>query len=390
MDGSRLHRLAASSTTSWSLVNTSGNGSPFSRRTGGSTPRSAVDSTLVPNLRTLQLGVLSVDWSPVRHTALEHLEIRRVPQFALPDDASDWQRVVALPHVHTLILESSYYLEVSLLLSHLQLSEHVDVEIDLDIDTDFEDDAFLALPDILSTDPARLLLLACATSASFASCGFVSVECSAPADGPGRLRAFLNPGSAEEIDEGWHYPPTQAVAHFCALVEHAPLRALELQLVWPYAGETCAAGGVFAFVFSTFPELKELVYRRGANEASDRQLLDVLADDVLPRLRMLRLGEWSGELVSLLVQVLQGRATGGLPLSQLGIQVVTAVQSVLGTALQEIQELVECEMSISSCYPRTVIHDVDCEAQVPSLTRYSSFNPTPRIPLVMLTVELPD
>ncbi|KAM5545711.1 hypothetical protein V8D89_000749 [Ganoderma adspersum] len=337
--------------------------------------RFTVDSTLVPNLRTLQLGVLSLDWrseavSRLHRlslwsaapqvlvtfdrfldilescTALEHLEIRHIPQFALPDDASDWQRVVALPHLHTLILESSYYLEVSLLLSHLQLSEHVDVDIALDIDTDFEDDAFLALPDILTTDPTRLPLLALATSASFASCGFISVECSAPAHGPGRLRVFLNPGSAEEIDEGWHYPPTQAVAHFCALLEHAPLRALELQLAWPYAGETCAAGGMFAFVFSTFPGLEELAYGGGANEASDRQLVDVLAGDVLPRLRVLRLGEWSGELVSLLVDVLQGRTAGGLRLSQLHVRVVAEGESVAGAALHELQGLVDGDVNV--------------------------------------------
>ena len=334
-----------------------------------------VNHALVPNLRTLQLGMLSLDWrseavsrlhklslwnAPPQAlvtfdrfldilqscTALEHLEIRHIPQFALPDDASDWGRVVALPRLHTLILESGYFLEVRMLLSHLQLSEHADVDIELDIDTDIPDDAFLTLPDILETDGTRLPLLARATSASFASCGYLSLECSAPALGSGRLRAFLNPGSEEDTDEGWDYPPTQALAHFCALLGHAPLRALELQLAWPYAGETCMGSGTFAFVFSTFPELEELAYSGGANEASDRQFLDVLAGDVLPRLRVLRLGEWCGELVSSLVEVLLGRAAGGLRLSQLDVRIAAGGESVAGTALQELSGLVDGDVNV--------------------------------------------
>ena len=334
-----------------------------------------VNNALVPNLRTLQLGMLSLDWrseavsrlhrlslwnAPPQAlvtfdrfldvlqscTALEHLEIRHIPQFALPDDASDWGRVVALPRLHTLVLESGYFLEVRMLLSHLQLSEHADVDIELDIDTDIPDDAFLTLPDILETDGTRLPLLARATDASFASCSYLSLECSAPALGSGRLRAFLNPGSEEDTDEGWDYPPTQALAHFCALLGHAPLRALELQLAWPYAGETCMGSGTFAFVFSTFPELEELAYSGGANEASDRQLLEVLAGDVLPRLRVLRLGEWSGELVSSLVGVLRGRAAGGLRLSQLDVRVVAGGESVPGAALRELSGLVDGDVNV--------------------------------------------
>ena len=332
----------------------------------------------VPNLRTLQLGILGLDWTseilPGLHrlslrdsfprdfltfdsmldvlescTALEHLELRYSQPFVPPAPSTHWhvQRSVALPHLRTLILESHDYAEASALLSHLRLSEHVDVDIKLDIDTDIADEAVLTLPDILPLHPAQLPLLASATSAFFGFLSCVLLDFTAPARGPGRLHAFLDPASEMETDQGWLYTPSRAAAHFCALLAHAPLRALKLQLAWPYAGEPCAASGMFAHMFQAFPALEELEYGGGANEASNRQLLEVLANGALPRLRMLRLGEWSGELVSLLVEVLQMRIMAGLPLSQLDIQIVVGGESVPGTALQELQGLVDGDVNLS-------------------------------------------
>ncbi|KAM5545590.1 hypothetical protein V8D89_000628 [Ganoderma adspersum] len=335
-----------------------------------------VDSTVLPNLRALQLGMLPLDWnseaiSSLRRlslrdaspqffmscgqfldilesfTALGHLEIRNTPLFAPPRQCTE--RVVALPYLRTLILESSHHNEISALLFHLQLSEDIDVEINLDISPPrVLCRRLVTLSRVLPRNPTRLPLLASAASASFAfNHGCVFVECSAPAYAePGRLRVLLKSGSAAESDQGWHYTPSQAAVHFAGLLQHAPLRALELLFAWPYTGETCAASGMFVYVFLTFSELEELAYSGGANEASDRQLLDVLANGALPRLRMLRLGEWNGELVSSLVEVLQIRANGGLRLSQLDIQVVASGERVSGAALQELYGLVDGDVHV--------------------------------------------
>ncbi|KAM5545709.1 hypothetical protein V8D89_000747 [Ganoderma adspersum] len=334
-----------------------------------------VDSTVLPNLRALQLGMLPLDWnseaiSSLRRlslrdaspqffmscgqfldilesfTALEHLEIRNTPLFAPPRQCTE--RVVALPYLRTLILESSHHNEISALLFHLQLSSNADIEINIDINTEFLCRRLVTLSHVLPRNPTPLPLLASAASASFAfNHGCVFVECSAPADAkPGRIRVLLNPGSALESDQGWYYTPSQAAVHFSGLLEHAPLRALELRFAWPYAGETCAASGMFAYVFLTFSELEELAYSRGGNEASDKQLLDVLANGALPRLRVLRLGEWSGELISLLVEFLQIRAAGGLRLSQLDIQVAASCESVSGATLPELYGLVDGDVHV--------------------------------------------
>ena len=346
---------------------------PQPRRTGEM--RFTLNHALAPNLQALQLGVLSFDWKSamVPHLRrlslwnafpyaflpfdrfldvlqscafLEHLEIRHCPPFMTPAPLSE--RSVVLPHLRTLILESSDYAEVSALLSHLQLSEHVDLDINLDIDTDNEEEAILTLPDILPLDPTRFPLLASATSASFNSDGYILVECSAPTRGPGpQLRAFLDPGSAADIDQGWQYTPSHAAAHFCELLAHAPLRTFELRLVWPYAGEMCAAPGMFAHVFRAFPELEELVYGGGANEASDRQLVDALrGGDALPRLRVLRLEQWNGELVPLLVEVLQLRAARGLRFSGLDIQIASGGEDMDEAALQAVQKLVDGDVTV--------------------------------------------
>ncbi|KAI1793652.1 hypothetical protein LXA43DRAFT_1059670 [Ganoderma leucocontextum] len=331
--------------------------------------RFAVDHALVPNLRTLQLGILRLDWKSATIprlrrlslcnsfprtfltfdrfldvlqscAALEYLKIVRSPPFMTPVPSTE--RTVALPNLRTLILESSDYTEVSALLAHLQLSEHIDLDINLDIDTDIEEEAVLTIPDILPIDPTRLPLLASATSASLTSDSAVLIECI----GPGRLQAFLNPASATETDQGWHYTPSQAVAHFCALLAHAPLRALELGLAWPYAGETCAASGMFAHVFQAFSALEELAYGGGANEASDRQLLGAFAGVALPRLRVLQLREWNGELVPFLVQVLQMRMTRGLRLSQLDIQLAPGSEGVPDMGLRALRQLVDGDVTV--------------------------------------------
>ena len=335
-----------------------------------------VDSALLPNLCTLQLGMVPLDWSSnaipslrrlslwnaspqfftscrrfldilESFTALEHLEIRNTPLFAPPRQCTE--RVVALPYLHTLILESSHYNEISALLSHLQLSSSASVEIHLDINTELLCRRLVTLSHLLPRNPVRLPILASADSASFDfNRGFVFVECSAPAHAnPGRLRALLKSASAASSDRlGWRYTPSQAAVHFAGRLQHAPLRALELRFACPHADETCAASGMFEYVFLTFSELEELVYCGGANEASNRQLLDVLTNGALPRLHVLRLGEWSGELVSLLVEVLQMRIMAGLRPSQLDIQIVVGGESVSEGALQVLYGLVDGDVRV--------------------------------------------
>ena len=337
-----------------------------------------VDSALLPNLRTLQLRMVPLDWSSnaipslrrlslwnaspqfftscrrfldilESFTALEHLEIRNTPLFAPPRQCTE--RVVALPYLHTLILESSHYNEISALLSHLQLSESANVEIHmhLDINTELLCRRLVTLSHLLPRNPTRLPILASADSASFDfNRGFVFVECSALAHAkPGRLSALLKSASAASSDQlGWRYTPSQAAVHFAGLLQHAPLRVLDLRLAWPHAGETSAASGMFEYVFLTFSELEELVYCGGANEASNRQLLDVLTNGALPRLHVLRLGEWSGELVSLLVEVLQMRIMAGLRPSQLDIQLVVGGESVSDGALQVLYGLVDGDVRV--------------------------------------------
>ncbi|PIL34664.1 hypothetical protein GSI_03444 [Ganoderma sinense ZZ0214-1] len=335
--------------------------------------RFPVRPDFVPNLRALQLGILGLDWTSdvlprlrklslrdsfpqdyltfdttlgilASCTALEHLELRYSKPFRIP--VTTTERSAGLPHLRTFILESLDYEVAFALLSHLHFSEHADVDVKLDINTDVAAEAALTIPEILPLDPARLPLLACATFAHFSFLNGVFFECAAPARGPGRLHAFLDPASEEDIDEGWLYTPSEALEHFYALLEHAPLRALKLQVVWPYAEETCAADGLFADVFEAFPALEELEYygNAGAGVASDRQLLDVLAGGALPRLSTVQLWEWNEGLVGFLIEALQIRATGGLRLSQLDIRLVAGGEGVPGAALQELYGLVDGEV----------------------------------------------
>ncbi|KAM5545614.1 hypothetical protein V8D89_000652 [Ganoderma adspersum] len=334
---------------------------------------------MVPNLRDLQVGILGLRWVPEKapalrrlslwnsspclqsrltfdkflpilqsfSTTLEYLDLQWSPQFEVPRVSPNQGIEVMLPHLRTFILKSLFAVEVSALLSHLQLSEDADSDVNIELNVNISlEDGVLTLPHILSTDATRLPLLKFASAAHFTlDAGHMLINISAPAHGTGRSCALIKPTAGGAL-AGWQFTPSQAIRDFCTLLAHALLSALELQLVWPLRGEACAATGMFTFVFSTFHELEELVYSRGANEASDKQLLDVLVNSALPRLHMLRLGEWNGELVSSLVEVFQIRANGGLRLSQLDIQVVASGESVSGAALQELYGLVDGDVHV--------------------------------------------
>ncbi len=260
-------------------------------------------SAVLPQLRRLALQYSRPNtWIPQTEfmhvlgacaSSLEYLKI----SFCLPYDidalAADPSIVVSLPNLATLDLRCTSPREVHSLLSHLALSEHVELIVYSDVMTDDIDDMSSTLLDALPARPDRIPILATATSASLR--GWLMFECSHAdthpnpngSSPPGRVQVFLDP----DLHELWDYTPRQSLEDFRTLLSGAPLTRLMLS---PDSLSMQDSASYIA-LFQAFPALAQLEFTvlsytsgfilYGALSAADADGTGC----VLPRLQTLKL-----------------------------------------------------------------------------------------------------
>ncbi|KAI0710681.1 hypothetical protein C8Q76DRAFT_738267 [Earliella scabrosa] len=334
-------------------INTSGRISDYSPLSDEETN---IDAALLPQLHSLHLGHVPFHWRSsvlpqLRRlaleysrpnvwllqaeflqiigtcTSLEYLKLNGCLPYIMDSDAATAtaSTVVHLPNLKSLDISSNTPHDIHSLLSHLALGEHVQLDIYSDVQIDDPDDMAITLLDALPAAPARLPILATATSAALG--GHVMFECAHTNPDndnirrPGHVQVFLDPDS-----EDWEYTPTQSLDDLRALLHGAPLTKLSLWHDFPHGAPADPTS--YVGVFHAFPALAELEHTARSVGEFYGILVALVAPDepgcVLPRLRALSLvvrGWYDALLDDVRILLVAREQGGGGRLAKLSVRV---------------------------------------------------------------------